>query len=88
MLFAVDTYPAYGHLSGRSPDELLAGARVDVAPYKRDPGDFVLWKPSTPDLPGWDSPGAAAGRAGTSSAARCPGAIWARRSTSTAAAPT
>ena len=43
-------------LSGRSPDELLAGARVEVAPYKRDPGDFVLWKPSPPDLPGWDSP--------------------------------
>ena len=46
VLFAVQSYPAYGHLSGRSPDELLAGARVDVAPYKRDPGDFVLWKPS------------------------------------------
>ena len=37
-------------------DEMLAGARVEVAPYKRDPGDFVLWKPSTADLPGWDSP--------------------------------
>jgi cysteinyl-tRNA synthetase len=56
VLFAVKTYPAYGHLSGRSPDELLAGARVDVAPYKRDPGDFVLWKPSSPELPGWESP--------------------------------
>ncbi len=56
VLFAVKTYAAYGHLSGRSPDELLAGARVDVAPYKRDPGDFVLWKPSGPDLPGWESP--------------------------------
>ena len=56
VLFAVTTYPAYGHLSGRSPDELLAGARVDVAPYKRDPGDFVLWKPSPPELPGWDRP--------------------------------
>jgi cysteinyl-tRNA synthetase len=56
VLFAVRTYPAYGHLSGRSPEELLAGARIDVAPYKRDPGDFVLWKPSSPDLPGWDSP--------------------------------
>ena len=52
----VPSFQAYGHLSGRSPDELLAGARIDVAPYKRDPGDFVLWKPSTPDLPGWDSP--------------------------------
>jgi cysteinyl-tRNA synthetase len=38
------------------PEDMLAGARVEVAPYKRDPGDFVLWKPSTPDLPGWDSP--------------------------------
>ena len=56
VLFAVKTDPDYGSLSGRSPEELLAGARVDVAPYKRDPGDFVLWKPSTPDLPGWDSP--------------------------------
>src|SRR5690606_11644940 len=40
----------------RDPEEMLAGARVEVAPYKRDPGDFVLWKPPTPDLPGWDSP--------------------------------
>ncbi len=56
VLFAVASFPEYGRLSGRSPDELLAGARIDVAPYKRDPGDFVLWKPSTPDLPGWDSP--------------------------------
>jgi cysteinyl-tRNA synthetase len=56
VLFAVASFSQYGALSGRSPDELLAGARVDVAPYKRDPGDFVLWKPSTPDLPGWESP--------------------------------
>ena len=56
VLFAVASYAEYGTLSGRSPDELLAGARVDVAPFKRDPGDFVLWKPSSPDLPGWDSP--------------------------------
>jgi cysteinyl-tRNA synthetase len=56
VLFAVASDPDYGSLSGRSPDELLAGARVDVAPYKRDPGDFVLWKPSSPELPGWDSP--------------------------------
>ena len=56
VLFAVASFPAYGRLSGRSPEELLAGARVDVAPYKRDAGDFVLWKPSPPDLPGWDSP--------------------------------
>ncbi len=56
VLFAVASFAAYGRLSGRDPEELLAGARVEVAPYKRDPGDFVLWKPSPPDLPGWDSP--------------------------------
>ena len=56
VLFSVPTFAAYGVFSGRSPDDLLAGARIDVAPYKRDPGDFVLWKPSTPELPGWDSP--------------------------------
>ena len=56
VLFAVGSFAAYGRLSGRSPDELLAGARVEVAPYKRDAGDFVLWKPSPPELPGWDSP--------------------------------
>jgi len=56
VLFAVASFSQYGALSGRSPDDLLAGARVEVAPYKRDAGDFVLWKPSTPDLPGWDSP--------------------------------
>ena len=56
VLFSVASDPDYGKLSGHSPDELLAGARIDVAPYKRDAGDFVLWKPSTPDLPGWDSP--------------------------------
>ncbi|MCF3946659.1 cysteine--tRNA ligase [Acidiphilium sp. AL] len=56
VLFAVKSDAEYGAFSGRSPDELLAGARVDVAPYKRDPGDFVLWKPSTGELPGWDSP--------------------------------
>ena len=56
VLFAVKSDPDYGKFSGRSLEDLLAGARVDVAPYKRDAGDFVLWKPSTPDLPGWDSP--------------------------------
>jgi cysteinyl-tRNA synthetase len=56
VLFAVDSYREYGQLSRRSLDEMIAGARVDVAPYKKHPGDFVLWKPSTPDLPGWDSP--------------------------------
>jgi len=56
VLFAVNSDPDYGKFSGRSPEDLIAGARVDVAPYNRDPGDFVLWKPSSPDLPGWDSP--------------------------------
>jgi cysteinyl-tRNA synthetase len=56
VLFAVASDPTYGALSGRSQDELLAGARVEVAPYKRNAGDFVLWKPSSEDLPGWDSP--------------------------------
>jgi cysteinyl-tRNA synthetase len=56
VLFAVASDASYGKLSGRSQDELLAGARVEVAPYKRDAGDFILWKPSTDDLPGWDSP--------------------------------
>ena len=56
VLFHVPSFPAYGRLSGRSQDEMLAGARVEVAPYKRDPSDFVLWKPSEPPLPGWDSP--------------------------------
>ena len=56
VLFDVASYADYGQLSGRSTDEMIAGARVEVAPYKRNPADFVLWKPSTPDLPGWDSP--------------------------------
>jgi len=56
VLFSVNTDPAYGHLSHRSLDDILSGARVEIAPYKRDPKDFVLWKPSTPELPGWDSP--------------------------------
>lgn len=56
VLFSVPSHPAYGQLSGRSRDEQIAGARVEVAPYKQDPADFVLWKPSTGDQPGWDSP--------------------------------
>lgn len=56
VLFDVAKFADYGKLSGRSTDELIAGARIEVAPYKRNPADFVLWKPSTPDLPGWDSP--------------------------------
>jgi cysteinyl-tRNA synthetase len=55
-LFAVRSFPDYGALSGRTVDEQIAGARVEIAPYKRDPADFVLWKPSTDDQPGWDSP--------------------------------
>ncbi len=55
-LFRVARFADYGALSGRDPHELLAGARVEVAPYKQDPSDFVLWKPSSDDLPGWDSP--------------------------------
>ena len=56
VLFAVDSYANYGHLSHRNTDDMIAGARVEVAPYKRNPMDFVLWKPSTRELPGWDSP--------------------------------
>jgi cysteinyl-tRNA synthetase len=56
VLFDVSSYAQYGQLSGRSTDEMIAGARVEVAPYKKNPADFVLWKPSTPDLPGWSSP--------------------------------
>jgi cysteinyl-tRNA synthetase len=56
VLFAVPSMKDYGKLSGRSMDEMIAGARVEVAPYKRDAADFVLWKPSPADLPGWESP--------------------------------
>ena len=56
VLFNVPSMADYGRLSRRNRDEMIAGARVDVAPYKKDPADFVLWKPSAPDLPGWDSP--------------------------------
>ena len=56
VLFSVQSDPEYGQLSGRSVDDMIAGARVEVAPYKRDPMDFVLWKPSDKDQPGWDSP--------------------------------
>ncbi|HEX4371313.1 MAG TPA: cysteine--tRNA ligase [Rhizomicrobium sp.] len=56
VLFEVSSKPDYGKLSRRSLDEMLAGARVEVAPYKKNPMDFVLWKPSEPPLPGWESP--------------------------------
>ena len=56
VLFDVESDPAYGSLSKRNLREMIAGSRVEVAPYKKAPHDFVLWKPSTPELPGWDSP--------------------------------
>ncbi len=56
VLFDVPSYKEYGKLSGRDQKEMLAGARVEVAPFKKDPSDFVLWKPSSKDQPAWDSP--------------------------------
>ncbi|MBK6467112.1 MAG: cysteine--tRNA ligase [Rhodobacter sp.] len=56
VLFRVRSYAAYGALSGRSVDDMIAGARVEVAPFKEDPMDFVLWKPSSEEEPGWESP--------------------------------
>ena len=56
VLFGVPSFGDYGQLSNRNRDDMIAGTRVEVAPYKKDPADFVLWKPSTDDLPGWDSP--------------------------------
>ena len=56
VLFSIASCERYGQLSRRSPDDMIAGARVEVAPYKKDPGDFVMWKPSNDDDPGWDSP--------------------------------
>lgn len=56
VLFRVRSYQDYGALSGRSVDDMIAGARVEVAPFKEDPMDFVLWKPSDAETPGWDSP--------------------------------
>lgn len=56
VLFDVDSMPSYGSLSGRSMKEMLAGARIEVADYKKNPADFILWKPSDTDQPGWDSP--------------------------------
>jgi cysteinyl-tRNA synthetase len=56
VLFSVPSMETYGRLSGRSMEDMIAGARVEVAPYKRDPSDFVLWKPSDDDTPGWESP--------------------------------
>ena len=56
VLFDVNSMPKYGFLSGRSMKEMLAGARIEVAEYKKNPADFILWKPSESDQPGWDSP--------------------------------
>ncbi|WP_457649429.1 cysteine--tRNA ligase [Profundibacter sp.] len=56
VLFAVESYENYGALSGRTVKDMIAGSRVEVAPYKRNPMDFVLWKPSSGDQPGWESP--------------------------------
>ena len=56
VLFHVPSMPDYGKLSRHNRRDLIAGARVEVAPYKKDPADFILWKPSSDDLPGWDSP--------------------------------
>ena len=56
VLFNVPSFREYGRLSRQDREKMIEGARVEVAPYKRDPADFVLWKPSTEDLPGWDSP--------------------------------
>ncbi|MCH8478342.1 MAG: cysteine--tRNA ligase [Wenzhouxiangella sp.] len=56
VLFDVEAFPDYGQLSRRDRREMIAGARVEIAPYKKHPGDFVLWKPSSPEQPGWDSP--------------------------------
>jgi cysteinyl-tRNA synthetase len=56
VLFDVSSKPDYGKLARRSTDDMIAGARVDVAPYKKNPMDFVLWKPSDANTPGWDSP--------------------------------
>src|SRR5690606_28334127 len=62
VLFDVRSFPEYGRLSGRSVDDMIAGARVEIAPFKRDPMDFVLWKPSDSGLPGWDKIGRASCR--------------------------
>ena len=56
VLFDITSFDQYGKLSNRNTDEMLSGARVEVADYKKNPGDFVLWKPSNKDEPGWDSP--------------------------------
>ena len=56
VLFSIEKYNKYGELSGRSLDDMISGSRINIAEYKKNPGDFILWKPSSDDLPGWDSP--------------------------------
>ena len=56
VLFSIEKYNKYGELSGRSLDDMISGSRVNIAEYKKNPGDFILWKPSSDDLPGWNSP--------------------------------
>lgn len=67
VLFHVPSFKAYGLLSRRSPADMIAGARIEVAPFKKHPADFVLWKPSTAEQPGWDSPWGPAVQDGISS---------------------
>lgn len=86
VLFAVDSYKHYGDLSGRSTDDMIAGARVEVADYKNNPMDFVLWKPSVGDQPDGTARGALVVPGGTSNARPCPKTCLAITLTSTAAA--
>jgi cysteinyl-tRNA synthetase len=88
VLFQVASMKDYGKLSNRSLDEMVAGARVEVAPFKKDSMDFVLWKPSKAGEPAWESPCGIAtpGRPGSSNARPWPGSILAKLSTSMAAA--
>lgn len=88
VLFDTQAFSDYGALSGRSLDDMIAGARVEVAPYKRHPADFVLWKPSKPGETVWESPWGRAGRAGIWNARPWWRRTSACRSTFTAAATT
>src|SRR6059058_5638714 len=76
VMFSVPSMPEYGRLSKRSLDELIAGARVEIAPYKRDPRDFVLWKPSKPGEPAWASPCAIATSARPGWHIECSAMAW------------
>ncbi len=76
VLFDVRSFPDYGTLSGRSVDDMIAGARVEVAPFKRDPMDFVLWKPSRTTCRAGTAPGAGGVRVGTSNARPCRRRCW------------